>query len=611
MAVEPDRTIRRSSEVAGNAHHSLPAHEVVLLLETHAHDGLTESEARRRLEQFGPNRLPEAEARGPLLRFLRQFHHPLIYVLLVAGVVTLLLGEAVESGVIFGVVLVNALVGFMQESKAEAALEALRSMVQTDARVLRDGNQRAIPSTDLVPGDVVLIESGDKAPADLRLLEETELQADESALTGESIPVVKDEVVLANATIVADRRNMVYSGTLITGGTGVGVVVATGAETELGEIHRLVGTAESLATPLTRKLAWFSKVLTVAILALAAVTFGVGMLRGEAATEMFTASVALAVGAIPEGLPAAVTITLAIGVNRMARRRGVIRRMPAVETLGSTTVVCSDKTGTLTENQMTVRAIWAHGEQFDVTGSGYQPEGAVRGRGGDTADLGASEALRWTLIAGAVCNDARLTQTDDGWEVLGDPTEGAMLVAAAKAGLDRRQLAEAFPRVGAIPFSSALQYMATLHRDEHDSYMVLVKGAVERVLDMCSTFMAADGALVALDGAAILAAAEDLADDGLRVLATATTRVAEPTAFDVDSLRGSLTLTGLFAMLDPPRPAAIEAVARCHTAGIDVKMITGDHASTATAIAGQLGIFSDRHDGDVLTGGDLAELSAD
>ncbi|MFO7592389.1 MAG: cation-transporting P-type ATPase [Acidimicrobiia bacterium] len=611
MALEPDDTLRISSEVTSDAHHSLAIHEVVLLLETHAHDGLSESEARRRLVQFGPNRLPEAKAGGPFLRFLHQLHHPLIYVLLVAGFVTLLLGEGVESGVIFGVVLVNALVGFVQESKAEAALDALRSMVQTDARVRRDGSQRPIPSVDLVPGDVVLIKAGDKVPADLRLLEITELQVDESALTGESVPVVKDDVVLPDATVVADRRNMVYSGALITNGTGVGVVVATGVETELGEIHRLVGSAANLATPLTRKLTWFSKVLTVAILALAAVTFGVGMLRGESATEMFTASVALAVGAIPEGLPAAVTITLAIGVNRMARRRAVIRRMPAVETLGSTTVVCSDKTGTLTENQMTVRAVWAHGELFDVTGTGYQPEGAVLGRSGDAADLGASEALRWTLIAGAVCNDARLTQADDGWEVLGDPTEGAMLVAAAKAGLDRQHLAGAFPRVDAIPFSSERKYMATLHRDEHDGYVVLVKGAVERVLDMCSTRIAADGALAALDGVAVLAAAESLARDGLRVLATATTQVKEPTEFDVESLRGSLTLTGLQAMLDPPRQAAIDAVAHCHTAGIDVKMITGDHASTATAIADQLGISADRHDGDVLTGGDLAKLSAD
>lgn len=611
MATGPTGAIRFEPDASDTAHHSLVTHEVVLLLETDAHDGLSASEARRRLEQFGPNRLPEAKPGGPFLRFVHQFHHPLIYVLLVAGVVTLLIGETVESGVIFGVVLVNAIVGFVQESKAEAALDALRSMVHTDARVRRDGSERRVSSADLVPGDVVLIDAGDKVPADLRLLEVTELQIDESALTGESVPVAKDEVVLPDATIVADRRNMVYAATLVTNGNGLGVVVATGAETELGEIHRLVGAAETLATPLTRKLTWFSKVLTVAILGLAAVTFAIGVLRGEQATEMFTAAVALAVGAIPEGLPAAVTITLAIGVNRMARRRGVIRRMPAVETLGSTTVVCSDKTGTLTENQMTVRAIWTPSGRFDVAGSGYQPEGSVLGQDGTAADVSACGALRWTLIVGVGCNDAQLTRTDDQWAVLGDPTEGAMLVAAIKAGLEADAVTETLPRVAAIPFSSERQYMATMHGNDEDGYVVLVKGAIERVLDMCTTQLSEADTLDPLDRDTVIAAADDYARDGLRVLAMAMARVDAPTPFDVQSLHGTLTLTGLQAMLDPPRQAAIEAVAHCHTAGIDVKMITGDHASTATAVARQLGILADRHEGDVLTGGDLAEFSAD
>ncbi len=475
------------------AHHSLATHEVVLLLETHSHDGLSETEAERRLVHFGPNELPAAKAGGPLLRFLGQFHHPLIYVLLASGVVTFLLGDGVESGVIFGVVLINAMVGFIQESKAEASLDALRSLVHTDARVRRGGTQRPIPSTDLVPGDVVLIDAGDKVPADLRLLEVAELQIDESALTGESVPVVKDEVALPDSTVVADRRNMVYSGTLVTNGSGLGVAVATGAETELGEIHRLVGGAERLATPLTRKLAWFSKVLTAVILGFAGFTFGIGVLRGESASEMLTAAVALAVGAIPEGLPAAVTITLAIGVNRMARRRGVIRRMPAVETLGSTTVVCSDKTGTLTENQMTVRSIWTPGAEFDVTGSGYRPEGTVLDDDGATADPGANEALRWTLLAGAACNDARLMHTDETWAVLGDPTEGALLVAAAKAGIDTAAVADTLPREATIPFSSDRKYMATRHSDRDGGHVVLVKGAVERVLELCSTMMVATG----------------------------------------------------------------------------------------------------------------------
>jgi cation-transporting ATPase F len=594
-----------------NGHHGLATHEVVLLLETDADHGLADAEARRRLERYGPNVLPEARTSGSLVRFARQFNHPLIYVLLVAGVVTLVLGENTESAVIFGVVLTNAVVGFIQESKAEDALDALRAMVHTDARVRRSGRERQIPSDELVPGDVVLIEAGDKVPADLRLLQVTELQVDESALTGESVPVAKDEVVLADATPVSDRRNMVYSATLVTNGTGVGVTVATGSETELGEIHRLVGTADRLATPLTRKLSSFSKVLTVAILGLAAFTFAVGVLRGESAAEMFTAAVALAVGAIPEGLPAAVTITLAIGVNRMARRRAVIRRLPAVETLGSTTVVCSDKTGTLTENQMTVRALWTPDARFEVSGSGYTPDGEVRDSTG-SAVAANSESLRWTLVAGAACNDARLTQTDGTWGIVGDPTEGAMLVTAAKGGLDVDGLATSMPRVAAIPFSSDRQYMATLHQSGHDgTLIVLVKGAVERVTELCATEMAGDGSPRPINHSAIMTAADDLAGECLRVLATATGHIADPTGFEPGSFTGELVFTGLQAMLDPPRAAAAAAVRSCHTAGIDVKMITGDHAATATAIAEQLGLLDERRPGDVLTGPELAALSVD
>jgi cation-transporting ATPase F len=593
-----------------NAHHALATHEVLLILETDRRNGLHTSEAARRLERYGPNVLPEADATGSFERFARQFHHPLIYVLLVASAVTLLLGEFVDSAVIFGVVLVNAIVGFIQEAKAEAALDALRSMVHTDARVRRGGQQSTIPSDQLVPGDLVLIEAGDKVPADLRLVEITELQIDESALTGESVPVVKDEAILADATPVADRRNMVYSGTLVTNGTASAVVVATGVETELGEIHRLVGSADTLATPLTKKLTTFSKVLTVAILALAGVTFVVGLLRGEHPTEMFTAAVALAVGAIPEGLPAAVTITLAIGVNRMARQRAVVRRMPAVETLGSTTVVCSDKTGTLTENQMTVRALWTADASFEVTGSGYQPDGAVVDPRGEPITPGVDEGLRWTLVAGAVCNDARLTQTDDTWGVIGDPTEGGMLVAATKAGLDTGQLRIEWPRVAAIPFNSDRKYMATMHRRDNDrDAVILAKGAVERVLELCTTQMAADGTLRPIDPDTVLAAVDDLARRGLRVLATAMATAEEGTVLEADALRGALVFTGLQAMLDPPRAAAIAAVQSCHTAGIDVKMITGDHAATATAIAEQLGILTDDEPGSVLTGADLAALA--
>ena len=573
------------ASIGGNDHHALAAHEVVLLLETEVATGLTTSAAEARLRRFGPNLLPEAEVSGPVVRFFRQFNNPLIYVLLAAGVITLLLGDGVDSAVIFGVVLVNALVGFVQESKAEAALDALRSMVRTEARVRRDGRQRTVRSEDLVPGDVVLIEAGDKVPADLRLVDLAELQVDESALTGESLPVPKDEVALPAPTPVADRGNMVYSGTLVTHGTGLGVVVATGSQTELGEIHRLVGSAESLATPLTRKLARFSKILTVAILGLAGLTFVVGVGRGEDASEMFNAAVALAVGAIPEGLPAAVTITLAIGVHRMAQRRAVIRRMPAVETLGSTTVICADKTGTLTENQMTVRAIWTPSDVFEVTGSGYQPEGAILDPSGAPVDLGRDEALRWTLLVGAACNDAWLSDTDARWEVIGDPTEGAVLVAAGKAGIDAKWVRQRFPRVATVPFSSERKYMATLHEDAGAGRVVCAKGAVERIVDLCAWQMCRDGSQAQLDHTRVHTAAEALARQGLRVLATAMARVDSDEPFAAETLGATLTLTGLHAMADPPRAAAITAVRSCHSAGIDVKMITGDHASTAAAIA--------------------------
>lgn len=600
------------SVTATAAHHGLPAHEVVLLLETDPHRGLSDGEAAERLQRFGPNALPLAKRGGLLLRILRQFHHPLIYVLLVAGAITAGLQEYIDSSVIFGVVVLNAIVGFIQESKAESALEGLRSMVRTQATVIRDGHEHTVASEDLVPGDLVLLESGDKVPADLRLVRATELHLNESALTGESAAVHKSVAVLPEATPVADRLNMVYSGTLVTAGRGAGIAVATGAETELGEIHRLVGAAETLMTPLTAKLVWFSKVLTIAILGLAAVTFAVGLLRQQDAVETFTAAIALAVGAIPEGLPAAVTITLAIGVARMARRRAVVRRLPTVETLGSTTVICTDKTGTLTENQMTVQVIWTPDDVVEVTGTGYAPDGILQDRDGAPMSMDANAALRWSLIAGASCNDAALTHDDARWDIVGDPTEGAMLVVASKAGLDLGRLASGMPREAAIPFSSERQYMATLHRDGADR-VVLAKGAVERVLELCSSQMGADGALRPLEPGAVVDAAEMLTARGLRVLATAVRAGGSPLELNEDTLPGDLAFTGLHAMLDPPRGAARRAVAACHTAGIDVKMITGDHAGTATAIAAQVGLLDDGGPGPgaVLTGPDLAALDAE
>ncbi|MGY4710785.1 cation-transporting P-type ATPase [Mycolicibacterium sp. CBM1] len=584
---------------ATTGHHRLAEHEVVLLLQTDPHHGLSDAEAAERLETFGPNRLPSAAGPGLWLRIVRQFHHPLIYVLLVAGFITAGLREFIDATVIFGVVVVNAIVGFIQESKAEGALDSLRAMVHTDAKVVRAGREYTVASECLVPGDLVLLDTGDKVPADLRMLRATELKINESALTGESAPVHKDELVLPGPAPVADRSNMAYSGTLVTAGSGAGVVVTTGAETEVGQIHRLVGAADDLTTPLTADLARFSAMLTIGILGLATLTFGIGLLRHQDAADTFTAAIALAVGAIPEGLPAAVTITLAIGVARMAKRRAVIRRLPAVETLGSTTVICTDKTGTLTTNQMTVQRIWT-------------PAGRVEANAPDALHtaMTADEALRWSLLAGACCNDAVLIADGAQWEVVGDPTEGAMLAVAVAAGLDSDELA-ALPRVDVIPFSSERQYMATLHRAGSGDHVVLVKGAVERVLHLCNTQMGARGVVEPVQRADVMRAAESLSSGGLRVLATAV-RTSSTSDLAEDELPGSLTFTGLQAMSDPPRAAAASAVAACHTAGIAVKMITGDHAGTAASIAAQVGMFPDgeAHPGAVLTGADLAELDS-
>jgi magnesium-transporting ATPase (P-type) len=543
----------------------------------------------KRLTRFGRNVLPPARRHSSFIRFLLQFHHPLIYVLLAATVITALLNEWVDAAVIFGVVLVNAIVGFLQEARAEKALESLMAMVKTQAMLLRDGRKVRTPSEDIVPGDLVLLQSGDKVPADLRLVAVRELQVNESALTGESVPVPKEDQILPPETIMADRRNMAFSGTLVTYGQGAGVVVATGSQTELGRIHQLVGETTEIATPLTKKLAYFSKILTVVILALAAVTFAIGLLRGVPPTEVFMAAVALAVSAIPEGLPAAVTITLAIGVGRMARRNAIIRKLPAVETLGSTTVICTDKTGTLTQNQMTVQVVYAGGQRFEVLGTGYDPSGEFR-REGKSVRPDDVPALRECLVAGAVCNDAQLVQRDGAWDIVGDPTEGALLVAARKALLQLP--AEVCARLDVIPFESERQYMATLHAVASDApAVVYLKGAVEKILTLCGAAMGPDGIPTPLDRPAILKEVDSLAAQGLRVLACARGDAPAGTTVLVESLiAGDLLFLGLQAMMDPPRPEAIAAVSACQSAGISVKMITGDHALTASAIAQQIGL---------------------
>ncbi|MFC4913881.1 cation-translocating P-type ATPase [Actinomadura gamaensis] len=565
----------------------LPGDEVVRAFRTDPERGLSADEAAARLAREGPNELPAARGRGLVARFLLQFNSPLIYVLLVSAAVTALLGEHVDALVILGVVIVNAVVGFAQEARAERALTALAALSRTTAAVVRDGALRRVPAAELVAGDLVELEAGDKVPADLRLLRTRELAVDESALTGESAPVAKDPAAAPAAAAPADRTGMAFSGTLATRGRGTGVVVATGAGTELGGIHRLMNATHAVRTPLTRKIDRFGRVVTVAILALAALTFAIGVLRGRGAAEMLTAAVALAVGAIPEGLPAIVTITLALGVARMVRRGAIVRHLPAVETLGSTTVICTDKTGTLTRNEMTVTAATAGGSDYILTGTGYAPSGTVE-RDGRRIDPAAHPALRETLLAGRGCNDARLVRDEDGaWRVVGDPTEGALLTSAAKAGLDRVP-----PRTSALPFTAERRYSATLHADG----TVYVKGPVERILELCDDAAGPDGAPVPLDRTAVTARAEAYGEQALRVLAFARARTP---ASGLDGLP-RLTFLGLQAMFDPPRPDAARAVATCHDAGVLVKMITGDHAATARAVGARVGLH-----GDVMTGADL------
>lgn len=569
--------------------HQLDVDEAVAVLESDTLKGLDLFEIKSRQELFGLNALPVQVGYGPLITFLLQFHQPLIYILLIASGITAFLHEWVDAGVILGVVLVNAIIGFLQESRAAKALEALAKMAVTEARVLRSGEVQKVPSSELVPGDIVLLQSGDKVPADVRLIRCRDLQIDESTLTGESVPVSKSSESLAKETPLAERCNSAFSSTLVTHGQGRGVVFATGGRTEVGRISTLVSTADILQTPLTQKIAAFSRLLLGGILGLAALTFVVGVWRGQPAFDMFMAAVALAVGAIPEGLPAAVTITLAIGVSRMARRRAIVRRLPAVETLGSTTTICSDKTGTLTVNQMTVRQVYAAGQSFEFTGSGYSPEGEIKPYGvGGFAD---NVAARECLLAGLLCNDSNLVLKEGRWDVNGDPTEGALLVSARKVGFGQQQADEQWPRLDSIPFESQYQYMATMHEHGDDGWRTIyIKGALEVLLPKCEAALDAKGQLVAVDFPAILDQLEAMASEGLRVLLFARGAVpVDKTSIDHDDIV-KLTFLGLQGMIDPPRPDAIRAVRACQSAGVRIKMITGDHPATAHAIAEKLGL---------------------
>ncbi|MGF1571002.1 MAG: cation-transporting P-type ATPase [Nodosilinea sp.] len=575
------------------SYHALTDHEIVNSLGSSAESGLTPEEVARRYEQHGWNELQFKPGKPVWLRFLLQFHQPLLYILLLAGAVKAFLGSWTNASVIWGVTLINAIIGYVQEAKAEGAIASLAKAVTTETTVLREGQPLRIPSRDLVPGDLVVLTSGDKVPADLRLLRVRTLQIDESALTGESVPVEKSVQVLPEDTSLAERRNMAYAGSFVTFGQGQGIVVATANVTEMGQISRSMENRVSLTTPLTRKFEKFSRTLLYIILPLATLTLAVGLGQGGSWIDMFEAAVALAVSAIPEGLPAVVTITLAIGVNRMAKRNAIIRKLPAVEALGSATVICSDKTGTLTENQMTVQAIYTGGHHYRVSGGGYSPKGDIsRVSNGREMSLDAAElppALAQCLTTGILCNDSQLKQTGTDWTVVGDPTEGALIAVAEKAGLNQTGLTTTTPRMDAIPFESEYQYMATLH--EAQPRMIYVKGSVEALLRRCTQMLDAQGQEIALDSTQIKQEVDDMAGQGLRVLAFAQkTASVQQHAIDHEDIATDLVFLGLQGMIDPPRPEAIAAVHACQSAGIQVKMITGDHIATARAIAQRMGI---------------------
>ncbi|MEO0349002.1 MAG: cation-transporting P-type ATPase [Cyanobacteria bacterium P01_A01_bin.15] len=580
-----------SNRLDSRSFHEFSVKEAIGFFDSSLDRGLTSEKVASHYETYGWNQLPVKPGKPAWLSFLLQFHQPLLYILLLAGGVKAFLGSWTNAAVIWGVTLLNAVIGYVQEAKAEGAIASLAKAVTTETTVLREGQMLRVPSQDLVPGDVVLLASGDKVPADLRLLKTRNLQIDESSLTGESVPVDKSMQPLPGDTPLAERINMAYAGSFVTFGQGTGMVIATANATEVGKISQSMQQRVNLSTPLTRKFAKFSRILLYGILTLATVTFAIGLRQGESWVYMFEAAVALAVSAIPEGLPAVVTITLAIGVHRMAGRHAIVRKLPAVEALGSATVICSDKTGTLTENQMTVQMVYA-GEQFyQVSGSGYSPRGEIGlATGGTLTSLDSlPPVLQECLMAGVLCNDSQLKQTGDHWSVVGDPTEGALITAAAKAELSQSGLTVTKPRLDAIPFESQYQYMATLH-DAHPR-TIYVKGSAEALLSRCSHRMDPQGQMIAVELAPVEAAIATMTAQGLRVLAFARKDVgAHQHAIDHDDLKTGLVFLGLQGMIDPPRPEAIAAVHACRAAGIQVKMITGDHVTTAQVIAQRMGI---------------------
>ena len=562
-------------------------------------DGLTKHEAAQRLEQYGPNELKAGAQTTALDILIEQFKNIFVIILLLAAAISAVLGHGVEAAAIAVIVIFSVILGFVQEYRAERAIEALREMAAPTATVLRDGDEVEVPARELVPGDVILIKAGDRVPADSRLIESVNLQIEEAALTGESLPVEKHTDAIPGEDIaVGDRKNMIYSGTSAAYGRGKAVVAATGMSTEFGKITGMLQSVETGQTPLQENLDRVGKTLAKAAFVVVLVIVILGVLRGQPPLEMFIFGIALAVAVVPEALPAVVTISLAIGIQRMAKRNALVRKLPTVETLGSTSVICSDKTGTLTKDEMTVRKVWLAGHWFDVEGSGYDPVGSFRN---SESSGKLKDSLADLLRGAALVSDARLVQIDGRWDIKGDPTEGALVVAAAKAGLNKADLDRAYPRLQEIPFTSETKRMTTLH-DMPEGKLAYSKGAPEVILGACTSMMTENGERH-LDDATrqqVIEAASDMAAQALRVLAVASHRTDS-----IKEAETEMTLMGLVGMIDPPRPEAKSAIAVCESAGIRPVMITGDHPVTAQAVARELGLL--KH-GRVVTGAELEDM---
>jgi calcium-translocating P-type ATPase len=583
--------------------HAVAADEVIRCLDTNVQSGLSAANVQQRLEKYGHNRLPEGRKQGPFKRFLLQFNNILVYVLLGAGFVKLMVGLWLDASIILAVVVLNALLGFFQEGKAEKALDSIRNMLSAEARTVRGGETRLVPSEDLVPGDIVLLESGDKIPADLRLIDVKNLRTEEAALTGESVPIDKTTEPVAERATVGDREGMAFSGTLVASGRGTGIVVATGDNTELGRINQMMAAVSALETPLLRQIKKFGYAITAVIGVVSVIVFAFGRwVREMPFVEIFQAVVSIAVSVIPEGLPALITVTLAIGVQRMAQRNAIIRRLPAVETLGSVSRICSDKTGTLTLMEMMVVSAVTGEAAYGITGQGYAAAGQIL-KDGKSADK--DPVLTLIGRVSVLCNDAELLEQDGVWKVEGDPTEGALYPFAAKIGLDRQTEQSACRRIDIIPFESEHKFMATLNEDAAGKRMLLVKGAPEIILENCDRQQADEPAPIQREY--WLQMSDKLAAQGERVLAMAWQEQPDVKAGSLGpaDLPTNLVLLGLIGLLDPPRTEAIEAVKECHGGGIRVTMITGDHKITAAAIAKMLGIGDGKT---AITGAEIEDM---